>query len=71
MTAVSSAQHRAVRFPLLARFFNGFLTSPTAEDPRRRKRFGGYRVALDDKSIAIYGYDKRRLNQISATLNLY
>lgn len=42
-----------------------------ADDPRRRRRSLGYRVALDDSSIAIYGYDPKRLSRISATLNLY
>jgi hypothetical protein len=28
-------------------------------------------VALDDSSIAIYGYDQKRLSRISAALNLY
>ena len=49
------------------------LLAPAAptDDPRRRRRSQGYRVALDDASVALYGYDQRRLSRISASLNLY
>ncbi len=55
----------------LKRLWQIFQAPAGAEDPRRRKRFAGYRIALDDKSIALYGYDKARLSRISAALNLY
>lgn len=71
MITISRASQSPAHSSPLKRFWQLFNAPAGAEDPRRRKRFAGYRVALDDKSIALYGYDKSRLSRISAALNLY
>ena len=71
MITISSLSESPAQASGLKRLWQIFQVPGGAEDPRRRRRLAGYRVALDDKSIALYGYDKSRLNRISAALNLY